>query len=62
MTSADAGSRAGAGIDLNRRFNELVAFYFQHLAQEEVTILPATWGHFEDDQLMAIQGTIMASR
>jgi hemerythrin-like domain-containing protein len=62
VTSADPDSRAGAGIDLNRRYNELTAFYLQHLAHEEVTILPATWEHLDDDRLIAIQGSIMASR
>ena len=61
-TSADPGTRVGAGVDLNRRYNELAAFYLQHLAHEEVTILPATWEHFDDDELIAIQGSIMASR
>ena len=62
VTSAGSGSRVGAGVDLNRRYNELTAFYLQHLAHEEVTILPATWEHFDDDELIAIQGSIMASR
>jgi hypothetical protein len=57
----DAGARAGAGVDLNRRFNELAAFYLQHLAHEEVTILPATWEHFDDAELAAIQGAIMST-
>ena len=62
VTSVDSGSRVGAGVELNRRYNELAAFYLQHLAHEEVTILPATWEHFDDGQLIAIQGSIMASR
>ena len=59
--TADAGSRVGAGVDLNRRYNELTGFYLQHLAHEEATLLPATWRHFDDAQLMAIQGAIMSS-
>ncbi len=59
--TADARSRAAAGVDLNRRYNELTALYLQHLAHEEATLLPATWKHFDDDQLGAIQGEIMAS-
>ena len=62
VTSVDSGSRVGAGVELNRRYNELAAFYLQHLAHEEVTILPATWEHLDDGQLIAIQGSIMASR
>ena len=61
VRSATDGSRIGAGVDLNRRYNELAAFYLEHLAHEEATILPAMWRHFDDAQLMAIQGAIMAS-
>lgn len=59
--AADATTREEAGTELNRRFNELVAFYLEHLAHEEVTILPATWEHFTDAELGAIQGAIMGS-
>ena len=55
----DAEDRVAAGADLNRRFNELIAFYFDHLAHEEVEVLPATWRHFDDGELMAIQGAIV---
>ena len=60
MRAGDAEDRILAGADVNCRFNELVAFYFEHLAQEEAKVLPATWRHFDDAQLMAIQGTIIA--
>jgi hypothetical protein len=60
VRAPDAEARVTAGADLNCRFNELVAFYFEHLAQEEAKVLPATWRHFDDAQLMAIQGTIIA--
>ena len=58
---ADPGAAMDAGVGLNRRFNELAAFYLEHLAHEEATLLPATWKHFDDARLMAIQGSIMAS-
>ena len=45
---------------LNRRFNELIALFLEHLAHEEATLLPATWRHFDDAQLVAIQGAIIA--
>ena len=61
VDAADPWSRQEAGVELNRRFNELAAFYLQHLAQEEVTVIPVTWEHFSDDELAAIQGAIMAS-
>jgi hypothetical protein len=60
VRAADAETRVAAGAVVNARFNELVAFYFDHLAQEEAKVLPATWRHFDDAQLMAIQGTIIA--
>lgn len=60
VRAADAGGRLGAGADLNRRFNELTAVFLEHLAHEEATLLPATWKHFTDEQLGAIQEAIMA--
>ena len=60
VRSPAAEVRVKAGADLNCRFNELVAFYLEHLAQEEAKVLPATWRHFDDAQLMAIQGAIIA--
>jgi hypothetical protein len=59
--AAGSSERVEAGVELNRRFNELTAFYLQHLAHEEVTMLPVTWQHFTDAQLGAMQGTIMGS-
>lgn len=61
VEAADAAARPEAGDELNRRFNELVAYYLEHLAHEEVTILPTTWEHFSDAELGAIQGAIMTS-
>jgi hemerythrin-like domain-containing protein len=60
--SADSAARVGAGVDLNRRFNELTALFLEHLAHEEATLLPATWKHFDDAQLVAIQGAIIAAQ
>jgi hypothetical protein len=60
--STDADARIGAGNDLNRRFNELTALFLEHLAHEEATLLPATWNHFDDAQLIAIQGVIIAAQ
>ncbi len=57
---ADGEVRIQAGANANCRFNELVALYFQHLPQEEALVLPATWRHSDDAQLMAIQGAIIA--
>lgn len=60
--SAVAAARVGAGVDLNRRYNELTALFLEHLADEEATLLPATWKHFDDAQLVAIQGAIIAAQ
>lgn len=62
VDAADAASRVGAGVELNRRYNELIALFLEHLAHEEATLLPATWKHFDDAQLVAIQGAIIAAQ
>ncbi len=61
-SSADSTARAGAGVDLNRRYNELTALFLEHLAHEEAILLPATWKHFDDAQLVAIQSAIIAAQ
>jgi hypothetical protein len=60
--SADSAGRAAAGVDLNRRYNELTALFLEHLAHEEATLLPATWKHFDDAQLVAVQTAIIAGQ
>jgi hemerythrin-like domain-containing protein len=60
--SADSIARVAAGVDLNRRYNELTALFLEHLSHEEATLLPATWRHFDDAQLVAIQGAIIAAQ
>ncbi|NLE22297.1 MAG: hypothetical protein GX624_05915 [Actinobacteria bacterium] len=59
--TAEPASRPDAGAELNKRFNELAAFYLEHLAHEEQTIVPVMWEHFTDEGLAAIQKAIMAS-
>jgi iron-sulfur cluster repair protein YtfE (RIC family) len=61
-TSAPAAARVEAGNDLSRRYNELTALFLEHLAHEEATLLPATWKHFDDAQLVAVQGAIIAAQ
>ena len=46
------------GLKLNRSVNELFGYYLAHLAKEEATILPATWHHLTDEQLLAIRATV----
>ncbi|MDA4131018.1 MAG: hemerythrin domain-containing protein [Thaumarchaeota archaeon] len=52
-----SGKRIDMGIKLNQMVDDLFAFYLTHLAKEEVTILPATWRHFTDEQLTAFRTT-----
>jgi hypothetical protein len=58
--AADEEERVVAGADLNRRFNELVAFYLEHLTDEEARVLPAMWRHLDDARLTAVQERITA--
>ncbi len=39
-SSAVSAARAGAGVDLNRRYNELTALFLEHLAPEIPVIIP----------------------
>jgi hypothetical protein len=38
--------------------NDLFALYLAHLDKEERTILPTTWRHFTDEQLIGIRTTV----
>lgn len=60
VSVTDGEERVQAGADLNRRYNELVAYYLEHLAQEEVRVLPAMWRHLDDKRLMGVQASIIA--
>jgi len=58
---AAGGDSAQVGGELNRRFNELAAYYLSHLAHEELILIPATQKHFRDDELLAMRARITAS-
>jgi hypothetical protein len=58
IATKDPYQRIDTGLKLIRSANELFAYYMAHLAKEEVTILPATWRHFTDEQLLTIRTTI----
>jgi hemerythrin-like domain-containing protein len=47
--------RIEAGDALNRSVNNFIAFYLTHLAHEEATVLPATWKHFTDEELVGMR-------
>ena len=51
--------RIETGAKLNRTANDLFAFYLTHLNGEESTIVPAMWKHFTDEQIIAMQMTLM---
>lgn len=47
--------RIATGAQLNRSVNTFIAFYLTHLMNEENTVLPATWKHFTDEQLLGMR-------
>jgi hypothetical protein len=57
VQTADApdGRRLEAGAELNRRFNELVAFYLSHANDEDRRAVAATTKYLSDDQLVAMR-------
>lgn len=55
IATKDPYQRIEIGMKLNRSANELFAYYITHMNKEEVTILPATWQHLTDEQLLAIR-------
>jgi hypothetical protein len=61
QNTTDKQYRIAKGIDLNRRLNELFAYYITHMNKEEVTILPATQKYLTDVQLSSIRSKITMS-
>jgi hypothetical protein len=57
----DRAERIAKGVELNRKVNDLFAYYITHMNKEEVTILPATQKYFSDEQLGSIRSKIVAS-
>jgi hypothetical protein len=55
LAAATKEERIAAGDTLNRAVNNFIAFYLTHLTHEEATVLPATWKHFTDEQLVAMR-------
>jgi FPC/CPF motif-containing protein YcgG len=53
--------RLAAGARINREANEFFAFYLGHMNKEEDTIVPAMQAHFTDEQMRAMQATIIGS-
>ena len=55
----DREERMEMGEKLNRTANDLFAFYLTHLNGEELTIVPAMWKHFTDEQIIGMNMAIM---
>ena len=49
------------GDKLNRTANDLFAFYLTHLNGEELTLVPAMWKHFTDEQIVAMRTNVLRS-
>jgi hemerythrin-like domain-containing protein len=52
--------RIAVGIHLNQVFNAYQAFFYEHIDFEEVTVLPLTQQYFDDMQLAAMRGDMLA--
>lgn len=61
IATKDPYQRIEIGLKLNRSANELFAYYMTHMNKEEVTILPATWQHLTDEQLLEIRAIVEAA-
>ena len=55
IATKDPYQRIEIGMKLNRSADELFAYYMTHMNKEEVTILPATWKHLTDEQILEIR-------
>lgn len=55
QAAATPEERIGAGAALNRSVNHFIAFYLGHLSHEEATVLPSSWKHLTDDQLLGMR-------
>ena len=55
LAAANDHERIESGDALNRSVNDFIAFYLTHLSHEEGSVLPATWKHFTDEQLIQMR-------
>ena len=61
IATKDPYQRIEIGMKLNRSADELFAYYMTHMNKEEVTILPATWQHLTDKQILEIRAIVEAN-
>jgi hypothetical protein len=61
IATKDPYERIEIGMKLNRSADELFAYYMTHMNKEEVTILPATWQHLTDEQILEIRAIVEAN-
>ena len=58
----ETGDRQAAlGIEIYRKYNEFVGEYLGHLVREEGELQQALWDNFNDEELGAMEGAIMAA-
>jgi hypothetical protein len=59
--ATDTADKLKCGILLQQAFDEFTAFNLQHMNQEETIINEALWQHYTDQDIAAIEKTIVAS-
>jgi hypothetical protein len=60
--AATKAAKLETGAEVNRRFNELIAFYLSHNNDEERRAVAATASHFTDEELTAMRLGIQGSQ
>jgi hypothetical protein len=61
LETAEPAHRGAAAMRLYLRFSVFVADDFAHMAHEETVVNPLLWSLFDDAELMAMEGEILAS-
>jgi hypothetical protein len=59
--ATDAAAKLKCGVLLQQAFDEFTAFNLQHMNREETIINEALWQHYADQDIAAIEKTIVAS-
>lgn len=61
LERADAAQRPALALALYRELSLFIAENFHHMQVEETVHNAALWAHYSDDELMAIEGALVAS-
>ena len=59
--ATDSSAKLKCGILLQQAFDEFTAFNLHHMSREETIINEALWQHYADQDIAAIEKTIVAS-